>query len=709
MKIKVTWRVIVTLLIFLSIIQACKKDGSQTNNNLTDERTFGFLPESDSALQMIPVVDTTFLFSRRLASLPTDFSLDMPPILSQGGEGSCVAFATGYAARSYLLHRDDSTSYLSSGTLDNNVILSPEYIYNSAKQPGECRTAGMYFSSAFNLIKTEGVSTWASMPYSSINGCSTLPNPTQKANAANYKINSYYRLTDISPDYIKRILFNNNPILIGIKVDYQFWTDGKFIWKTNMGSYVGGHAIVICGWDDTKNAYKIMNSWGTNWGFNGFGWIDYNYLANVLQGHVNYYSVYVMKTNAVTPTSIPTLTTTNIISVTTTNASGGGNISSDGGASITARGVCWSTSSNPTTSNSKTSNGTGTGSFTSTITGLAPNTTYYVRAYATNSIGNAYGNQLSFSTTASATLPTLSTTSVSSITSTTASSGGNISNQGSSSITSRGVCWSTSSNPTIANSKTTDGSGIGSFTSNITSLSPSTTYYVRAYATNNTGTAYGNQLNFTTSGSTANCGTVTDIDGNVYNTVTIGTQCWMKENLKTSRYRDGTLIGEIEDTPTWENIFNNNTQISAWCFYNKDVSNNAIYGKLYNWFAATNSKNICPIGWHIPDTTEWNILTNYLGGLNLAGGAMKATNLWNAPNTGATNISGFTGLPSGYRYASNAIPPEFKYFGEIGSFWTINESNSRSAYIRELQYANSKIVRGSTNKEAGISVRCIKN
>ena len=194
----------------------------------------------------------------------------------------------------------------------------------------------------------------------------------------------------------------------------------------------------------------------------------------------------------------PILTSTAISNISSSAATSGGNISNDGGGTITSKGVCWSTSSNPTITNSKTNDGTGSGVFTSNLTSLIPNTLYYVRAYATNSVGTAYGNQVSFTTLSNIILPTLTTTAISNNSSSAATSGGNISSDGGGTITSKGVCWSTSSNPTITNSKTNDGTGSGVFTSNLTSLIPNTLYYVRAYATNSVGTAYGNQVSFTT-------------------------------------------------------------------------------------------------------------------------------------------------------------------------------------------------------------------
>ena len=198
-------------------------------------------------------------------------------------------------------------------------------------------------------------------------------------------------------------------------------------------------------------------------------------------------------TNPVVPA---TLTTTAVSSVTSTSASSGGNITDDGDGAISARGICWATTPAPTISDSKTSNGTGTGSFTSNLTGLLPGTSYHVRAYATNNAGTAYGNDLTFTT--DAIIPTIITAAAYNITRTTATSGGNITSNGGTAITVSGVCWGTSHNPSIAGSHTNDGTLSGNFTSILTSLVPNTLYYVRAYATNSAGTGYGNEVSFTT-------------------------------------------------------------------------------------------------------------------------------------------------------------------------------------------------------------------
>ncbi len=195
--------------------------------------------------------------------------------------------------------------------------------------------------------------------------------------------------------------------------------------------------------------------------------------------------------------TLPTVVTNNTSNIAATTATCAGNVTADGGATVTSRGVCWNTTGNPTTSDSKKTSGYNTGSFTCNLTDLTPNTTYYVKAFATNSIGTSYGEEKTFKTTA-ATAPVVTTNDVSDIQATSATCGGNVSSDGGATVTARGVCWSTSQNPTISNSKTVDGTSTGSFTSTITGLTKNTTYYVRAYATNSIGTSYGEQKTFTT-------------------------------------------------------------------------------------------------------------------------------------------------------------------------------------------------------------------
>jgi uncharacterized protein (TIGR02145 family) len=606
--------------------------------------------------------------------------------------------------------------------------------------------------------------------------------------------------------------------------------------------------------------------------------------------------------------SIPTLTTTVASSIASTSATSGGNITSDGGSEVTVRGVCWGTAPDPTTANSKTTDGTGNGTFRSNLTVLTENTDYYLRAYATNSSGTGYGNEITFKTLASSgpvtvtdidgnvyktitigsqtwmaenlkttkyrngdpisnetgswaslvtgayswynndvtnkvtygglynwyavadnrniapvgwhvatddewttlttflggenvaggklketgmtnwlspntgatnssgftalpggyrnynnitfrsvgyyghwwsstandaagawyrvlyydfayvgrnptfkqggvsvrcvrditvMVPTLSTTVASAITSTTATTGGNISSDGGSAVTARGVCWGTTSNPTTANSKTTEGTGIGTFVSSFTGLIENTTYHVKAYATNSSGTGYGNEITFKTLAGSAPL-TVTDIDGNVYNTVTIGTQTWMLENLKTTKYRNGEGIPNVTVNASWGAL-----ATGAYCWYNNDApAYRAAYGALYNWYAVADSRNIAPVGWHVPTDAEWTTLTDYLGGESVAGGKLKeaGTTHWLTPNTGATNSSGFTALPGGYRsYGDGTFLDGGASVDGISVWWSCTAYNATDAWYRELDNRDADVDHNGINKRHGFSVRGVKD
>ncbi len=603
----------------------------------------------------------------------------------------------------------------------------------------------------------------------------------------------------------------------------------------------------------------------------------------------------------------PTVTTAAISNITSTTATSGGNVTSDGGASVTARGVVWSTSANPTIEQNQgmTNDGEGTGEFVSNLTGLSASTTYFLRAYATNSAGTAYGDELSFTTTSNelfsedfesyssgqklvqqaisqgkeywttwsnspgssedpyisslysyggtksvvcqnendftlllgnktsgkysldfylyiptgkvgyynilqawspngvgaiwgleinynpggiaevtangttgvtvfnysyntwiymehivdlnndeATLkangveiltwtwsngasgsginqlaamdiyaattngtpyffidnisfkqynPLVLTTSVTNITATTATSGGNVTSDGGASVTARGVVWSTSANPTIEQNQgmTNDGEGTGEFVSSLTGLSASTTYFLRAYATNSAGTAYGDELSFTTISSFP-CGSsfIDQRDGKTYTTVQIGTQCWMKQNLNIGTRINGT--SNQTNNGTIEKYCNNNTELKC-----------TTYGGLYQWneimgYTTTPGvQGICPDGWHLPTDAEWTALTTYLGGEGVAGGKMKETGTthWNSPNTGATNSSGFTGLPGGYRGLYGA----FTNIGDYGYFWSSSEYSTPDAWNRFLGYYSAWVYRGYYNKGNGYSVRCLRD
>ena len=431
----------------------------------------------------------------------------------------------------------------------------------------------------------------------------------------------------------------------------------------------------------------------------------------------------------------------NVVSdVTATTATCGGYVADDGGATVTARGVCWSTSQNPTISDSHTTDGSGTGSFTSNITGLNGLTTYYVRAYATNSVGTMYGNQVSFTTTEA--LPVVTTSAVSNITldnsTINASCGGNVTDEGAYAVTARGVCWGTSQNPTVSGSHTTDGSGLGSFTSTITGLTSGTTYYVRAYATSSAGTVYGNQVSFAIpvvdAKSCPSAPTVTDHEGNVYATVLIGTQCWMRENLRTTTSpKTGTYLVNTANKPTPGSTpgptgaSSYGSKVAHW--YNNDPTTNAPkgYGLLYNWCAAMDTANstnymevptpsvpngnnnyfnvtvsgnhrgICPTGWHLPSYSELNTLKTAAGNtqynLQVDGSAWSSS---------ATNSTGFTALP-----ASMFISSYGTFQSEDRTaFWSCTNGTDRA---QQLYMQSGQIKLSLDDKNRGYSVRCLKD
>jgi uncharacterized protein (TIGR02145 family) len=223
------------------------------------------------------------------------------------------------------------------------------------------------------------------------------------------------------------------------------------------------------------------------------------------------------------------------------------------------------------------------------------------------------------------------------------------------------------------------------------------------------GTSYGNELIFTTGTSPGvRClGTpaVTDIDGNVYNTVQIGNQCWTQSNLKVSKYRNGDNIPTGLTNSDWLS-----TTSGAYAVYNNDHVNDGLYGKLYNHYAVTDSRGLCPTGWHVPTDGEWQMFENYLGGLNFAGGELKSTSMqptsggWASPNMGATNSSGFTALPGGFFFVG------FSSITYYGSWWSTYFSSSSDAWGRTASYNNSGFGRSHYGyRTFGLSVRCLKD
>ena len=300
-------------------------------------------------------------------------------------------------------------------------------------------------------------------------------------------------------------------------------------------------------------------------------------------------------------------------------------------------------------------------------------------------------------------LPIVSTDSVSNIVSSSADAYGEITDLGEDSIIRYGHCWSKYPNPTVQFELTNLGSTntIGTFTSNLVNLELSTTYFVKSYAENSVGVSYGEEISFATetSGGNSPCVGVPSITygGQVYNTIMIGNQCWLKENLNI-----GTMIASDIDQI-------NNSTIEKYCVYN-DVARCDIYGGLYQWneimqYVTTEGvQGICPTGWHIPTDTEWTTLESNVNG----GGDLKEAGFehWFAPNTGATDGSGFTALPGGY--ISLNFGSVFGY-RDAGRFWSSSQMDALDVWLRDVRYSITTIQRYDWRKGYGLSVRCLKD
>ena len=291
----------------------------------------------------------------------------------------------------------------------------------------------------------------------------------------------------------------------------------------------------------------------------------------------------------------------------------------------------------------------------------------------------------------------LTTSIVTDITPTTAKSGGSQINTASGVILSKGIVWNTSASPTIDHFSKLAGEGYAAFVCVMTDLQPNTKYYARAYITNQNGIFYGNEVSFTT---LATKGTFTDTrDGIVYNWVKIGDQIWMSENLKYLPSVVGPTTGS-QTTPYYYVYGYDGTSVTA----AKATANYTTYGVLYNWKAACNS---CPAGWHLPSDAEWTELTDYLGGTSIAGCKLKETGTthWDSPNTGATNETGFTALPGGYRNDNGTVSS----IGVYGAWWSATEDDATNAWYRNMGYSYSNVLRNYYYKELGFSVRCVRD
>jgi uncharacterized protein (TIGR02145 family) len=400
----------------------------------------------------------------------------------------------------------------------------------------------------------------------------------------------------------------------------------------------------------------------------------------------------------------PYTSSTWISDITTMSATAKSRIILDGGSDLNESGFCWNTSGYPTKADFHCEAGMINERFTSKLKDLSSGTKYYIRSYAENKAGIHYGEVTSFTTTANK-LPLVSTPWVIFVShNSVMCTGGGISFDNTYNVLSKGICWSTSKNPTIANALLDLGPGFGDLGGIIEGLTPGTVYYLRAYATNVVGTTYGENKAIRTFD-----GFTTDFEGHVYSTVHLGNQEWMSRNLETRYFSNGDKINTT-GTPT-VNIEQEDKPLYQWPFLGYDDHPELLddYGRLYTWYTATDSRKICPTGWHLPSIDEWNELLVHLGGDAVTYGVLNSSYnySWDSIlNAGATEGS-FSAQLAGFR----TVTGQFQYGSNYGTYWwsstEVSSENVYSIYCGKTTV--EKVVKLDSSKKNGFSVRCVKD
>lgn len=386
------------------------------------------------------------------------------------------------------------------------------------------------------------------------------------------------------------------------------------------------------------------------------------------------------------PANKPSVTTVSTADITFSSVTISANIASNGGSKIIAKGICYGTTTAPTVEGDTTNQGEGNENFVSHLSDLTPNTTYYVRAYATNAVGTSYGEELSFTTQTGLAEVTLTVTE---ITYKKASVSLSITFSGASDITNSGFVYSSENSvPTIMDIMWPTGSSELNIQHYLTELTIGTTYYVRAFAQNAQGMAYSNVVEITT----LSIPEATDIDGNTYGTVVIGDNAWMTENLKVTKFSNGDAI------PTTVNATNNEVApIYQWVYNDDDANLN--FGRLYTWYVATDSRNVCPTGWHVPNYEELNTLRESAYALREVG-----TTSWN--NNSGTNTTGFSAKGSGIRDIFGTYAHLKNTFALQSTDVDPGNSDNFSAIVLGVYYADDVPFYGGY-KNMGTSIRCV--
>lgn len=406
---------------------------------------------------------------------------------------------------------------------------------------------------------------------------------------------------------------------------------------------------------------------------------------------------------------VPSLSTPVVSDIEVGSATCTASITDEGSSPVKEYGICWSKENVPTIYDYKTFKKGSATDYVAYMINLHGETKYYVRAYAINGFDVGYGPVVSF-TTSDMSPAELNTSSINHVTPKSALCNGIVTFEGDPPITKRGFCWDVNPVPDTSKNQWTIRYDVlpysAEYTSLISNLNPETTYYVRAFALSEAGITYANELSFTTPADLSGTeGTVNDIENNIYKTISIGTQVWMTENLKTTKYNDGGSIPLVEDAVMWSNL-----TTPAYCWYdNEETTYKDVYGALYNWYSVNTGK-LCPTGWHVPTDDEWIIIESFLGGEDVAAIKMKEAGFdhWKLTSSShtANNESGFTSLPSGLRTESGT------FYGilEENFFWaSISFCGLPAARYRTQAFDGDFNFAGCLSAKKGGSIRCVKD
>lgn len=390
--------------------------------------------------------------------------------------------------------------------------------------------------------------------------------------------------------------------------------------------------------------------------------------------------------------TLAVVVTNPVTQITATSALSGGSIDRQGGPPPSAFGICWNTEPGPTIVDSRTREVINRNpAFLSSMDGLSPSTRYYVRAYSQNSVGIAYGNELSFTTLHD--IPSVEITDIKfEVTGNFKASYSVV--QLTQNVSNSGICWGQTVTPTISGNKQDGGPGTGPFLITLSVPQENVILYARAFATHSSGTAYSEAVSF---------GAARDADNNPYNIIMIGSRAWLRENLKTSHYSNGDPITEISNGPGTENAWKD---VGASAFCQPPSSMPVEYANFYNGYAAIDPRNVCPTGWHVPTGNDLDLLIGSAGGASVGGHELREAGNAHWSNGSSTNSSRFTALPAGIRNEFGVFAGSSAY----ARFWSVAVFPG-SSMLGALMLSNGTDLVSIVNfpRQSGHSVRCVKN